>query len=160
MLFLTACNDTVIQALRATIAASAPLRQTLVDEGAISAELSTKLEMDFNDGADCADVLNQDFKAIPKDDPDAKAKKLNAGVKAGRCWKTILLRQNFAKHPRLQRAANIIDGAFAAVIVFYSEPGVMRASAESRASAPPKDEKELEADLKKRIDELKKAMKP
>lgn len=159
VIFLAACGDTVVQVLRATIAASAPLRETLVAEGAITQELSDKLKTDFDDGADCADVLNQDFKAIPEADPEAQRKKLSAGVKAGRCWKTVVLRQNFAKHPKLARAANIIDGAFSAVIVFYSEPGEMRASAEG-TRATSRDEKELERDLKKRIEELKQAMKP
>lgn len=157
-LFLAACGDTVIQSLRATIAASKPLRETLVAEKVISQELSDKLGTDFDDAADCADTLNQDFKAIPSNAPDKDNQKRNAAIKAGRCWKPILLRQNFAQHPRLVRVANIIDGAFAAVIVFYSEPGEIRASTEGTSTV--RDEKELEADLKKRIKELREAMKP
>lgn len=157
-LFLAACGDTVIQSLRATIAASQPLRDTLVAEKVITPELSTKLGTDFNDAANCADTLNQDFKAIPEDAPDEDNQKRNAAIKAGQCWKPILLRQNFAQHPRLVRVANIIDGAFAAVIVFYSEPGEIRASAEGTTTR--RDEKDLEADLKKRIKELREAMKP
>lgn len=158
-LFLTACGETVIQSLRASIAAANPFVDSLVVSGALSSDSADRLKQDFNDGAACADTLQSDFAAIPSTDPDKRIKKLNAGVKAGRCWKAVVARQNFADNERVQRAANIIDGTFSAVIVFYSLPGEMRASVDGVREVQ-RDEKELEEDLKKRIKELKEAMKP
>lgn len=157
-LFLAGCGETALQALRATIAIGGPFIDDRVAVGKLTSTQGEALKTDLDDGVGCADTLQKDFTAIAKTDPEVRIKKLNAGVRAGRCWKTILLRQNFAIHPDVQRIANLIDGAFAAVIVFYSTPGEMKASVQESAASM-RDEKELEKDLEKRIKELREALK-
>lgn len=129
-----------------------------VSKNRITAAQGEALKTDFRDAIACETTREDTVDQIAKDDPDAKRKKLNAWATAGRCWKTILARQNFAADPQFQRIANIVDGIFAAGIVFYSESGTMRASAEGTAPAVA-DDKDLERDLQKRMEELKQAMK-
>jgi hypothetical protein len=159
VLFIGCGAGNVLRSLRLALASAAPLTNSLVASGAISQGLATRIVTDFSDGTNCAVTLESEFKAIPKGDPESKLKKLNASVRAARCWRVIVDRQNFAANPRVQNAANIADGIFSSLVVFYSEPGQMRASAEG---AKPKavDEKSLEGDLKKRVKELEAALKP
>jgi len=160
-LFAASCSSNVIRSFRVALVASGPLVNSLVASGAITGTQATKIIADFSDGAACADVLQSAFAAIPKDDPDAKAKKLTASVNGLRCFRVIIDRQNFATNPRIQNAANIAEGILASLVVFYSEPGAMRASAEAtRRAVTANDEKELERKLKLQVDELKAALRP
>jgi hypothetical protein len=160
-LMAQACGSNVIRSFRVALAASSPLVNSLVASGAITSTQTTKIIADFDDGAACADTLQSAFAAIAKDDPDAKAKKLTASVNALRCFRVIIDRQNFAANPRIQNAANIAEGILASLVVFYSEPGPMRASAQAtRRAVTASDEKQLEQKLKAQVDELKAAMKP
>ena len=160
-LLTAACGSNIIRSFRVALAASAPLVNSLVASGAISDTQATKVIADFGDGAVCADVLQSAFAVIPKDDPDAKTKKLAASVNGLRCFRVIIDRQNFAVNPRIQNAANIAEGILASLVVFYSEPGPMRASAQTaRRAVTDSDEKELERKLKLQVEELKAAMKP
>ena len=159
VVFAAACGGGVLKSLRLALASSQPLTNSLVASGAISSSLATQIVTDFSDGTGCALTLESEFKAIPKGDPDNKVKKLNASVRAAKCWRAIVDRQNFGKHPKVQNAASLVEGIFASLVVFYSEPGEMRASAEGKESKPV-DEKALEADLKRRVKELEAAMKP
>ena len=160
-LFAQACGSNVIRSFRVALVASAPLVNSLVSSGTITQTQATKIIADFGDGAACADTLESAFAAIPKDDPDVKAKKLTASVNGLRCFRVIISRQNFAANSRIQNVANIAEGILASLVVFYSEPGPMRASAEAtRRAVTANDEKELERKLKLQVDELKAAMKP
>ena len=162
-LFVASCGGSgrLLQGLRASLAASDPLVQSLVDTGAIQSTQATAISRDFADAVGCASDLQADFDLIQDKEPDAKSRKLNASVTAARCWKTIVERQNFAAHPRIQRVSAIADGIFAALVVFYSEPGTMRASAAAASTtSAPLNEKELERDLERRMKELKTAAKP
>lgn len=156
LVFLAGCGGTTIQSV---LNGSGPLLNFLVKNGKITQPQADALKQDFKDAGTCSETLDNTLDQIPKEDPEAKKRKLNAWVDAGKCWKVIVLRQNFAADPRVQNTANIIEGIFAAGIVFYSESGAMRASAEGAVSAQ-KDDKVLDADLDKRLKELKAAMKP
>ena len=158
----SACGGSdLIRSFRLALAASGPLITSLVQSGAIKENQATLITRDFGDSLSCADTLQADFKGIPKDDPTAKAKKLEASVRGYRCFKVIIDRHNFAANPRVQNVANIAEGILATLVVFYSESGPMVADARrSMRVQTPKDEKDLENNLKKQIDELEKAMKP
>lgn len=160
VLALVACGSgEVLLSLKAALAASGPVVHSLVSAGAFSQAVGSRMITDFSDGTQCALDLNNDFKAIPVAAPNKKTRKLTAAVKGMRCWRVIVNRQNFARNQRVQNAANIVDGIFATLVVFYSEPGAMNASI-NRSSPMPVDEKALEDDLHKQIDELKRALKP
>src|SRR5688572_30547447 len=159
VVLVTCGGSTALKSLRLALASSQPLTNSLVASGAISSSLATQIVTDFSDGTGCALTLESEFKAIPKDDPDNKVKKLNASARAAKCWRAIVDRQNFGKHPKVQNAASLVDGIFASLVVFYSEPGEMRASAEG-SERKAVDEKALETDLKKRVKELEAALKP
>ena len=160
-LLLQGCGGSLLGSLRAALAASTPLVNSLVASGAISQSKATVIVKDFTDGSNCAIGIQTDFKLIASDDPEKKLKKLNAAVKGMRCFRVIMDRQNFAAHPKVQTAANIADGIFSSLVVFYSDSGEMRADA-SRApgTVSAADEKELERKLKAEIDRLEAAMKP
>lgn len=158
-----ACGSSnAVRSFRAALAASGPLVNSLVASGAIEQPRATAIIADFDSGAQCALALQNAFTAIPSDGSDREktAQKLNASVNALRCWRTIIQRQNFATHPRIQQAADIAEGILASMVVFYSEPGEMRASAERSATVVARDEKELERQLKQQVEALRRAMKP
>lgn len=161
LLSQTACNPNLIKSFRVALASSGPLINSLVNTRAIDATVASNVRTDFDDGAKCADTLQSDFSLIPKGDPNSKGRKLNASARALKCFRVIIDRQNFAKHPRLQTASNIAEGILATLVVFYSEAGPMRASAEgSRRAVRASDEKDMEQKLKSQVEELKQAMKP
>lgn len=161
VLLFTACGGTLLGSLKAALAASTPLVNSLVASGAIPEAKATVIIKDFNDGANCAIGIQNDFKLIASDDPQKKLKKLNASVKGMRCFRVIMDRQNFAAHPKVQTAANIADGIFASLVVFYSEGGTMVADgSRSPGTVSAADEKELERKLKIEVERLERAMKP
>lgn len=161
LITLLACGGSLLASLRIALAASGPLIDSLVAAGAVSGALASDLRTDFGDGVGCASGLETDFKAIPPNATDKKARKLNASVKGARCFKVIVDRQHFSQNPRTRQISGIVDGIFASLVVFYSEPGPMRASTVGRATAiSAKDENELEKSLSKQVDQLKAAMKP
>lgn len=155
-------SSSAIKSFRLALASSGPLVNSLVAAGAIPQTKATAIIADFDAGAQCALTLQSDFNAIPGElsERERTARKLNASVNALRCWRAIISRQNFAVHARVQQAADIAEGILASMVVFYSEPGEMRASAERSATVTARNEKELEAQLKKQVEELKRAMKP
>lgn len=156
LLLFSACGGSV--SLQSVISGAGPLLNFLVNRGNLSQAKADLIKTDLADTGKCADALESELDAIPKEDTEAKTKKLNAWVRASRCWKPIVLRQNFAANERTQRIADLIDRIFAAGVVFYSESGAMRASAEGGRTAV--DDKVLEKDLEKQLKELKEAMKP
>lgn len=162
IVFAAACGGTdLIRSFRVALAASGPLINSLVGSGVIKQSDATLITKDFSDGVTCADTLHVAFKAIAKDDPNAKSKKLNASVSGFRCFRLIVQRRNFEKHPKVKNAADIAEGILASLVVFYSEPGQIVASAESSTRVvSASDEKDLEAKLKRQIDELKAALEP
>lgn len=151
----------VLKSFRLALASSGPLVNSLVAAGAIPQTKATAIIADFDAGAQCGLTLQSEFAAIPSDltDREKKSRKLNASVNALRCFRAVINRQNFASHPKVQNAANIAEGILASLVVFYSEPGTMRASTES-ASVAAVDEKDLEKKLKQQVEALKDAMKP
>lgn len=157
VLFAPPCSGGGIS-LQSVISGAGPLLTFLVSKDRLSQAKADLIKTDLADTGKCADALESELNAIPKEDTEAKTKKLNAWVRASRCWKPIVLRQNFGAHERTRKIADLIDGIFAAGVVFYSESGAMRASAEGGKSAV--DDKVLEKDLEKQLKELKEAMKP
>lgn len=155
-------SSSAIKSFRLALAASGPLVNSLAASGAIPQNKVTAIIADFDAGASCALTLQSAFAAIPKDIPEREqtSQKLNASVNALRCWRAIINRQNFAANIRIQQAADIAEGILASLVVFYSEPGDIRASAVSDASVTARDEKDLERQLKVRVEALKKAMEP
>lgn len=149
----TNCGGT--STLQSVLNGTGPLLKFAVSKGRISQPTADKLTQDFKDAGKCAADLEDALDQISKDDPQAKQKKRNAWLTAANfCWKPIVLRQNFAADPQIQRVSAIIDGIFTAGVGFFAEPppGV--------AAAPvKKDEKDLEKDIKCRLEELKEAMK-
>lgn len=155
-------SSSAIKSFRLALASSGPLVNSLVAAGAIDSTRANLLITDFNDAAGCGLTLQNTFAAIDPDLPDRErtTQKLNASVNALRCFRAIVQRQNFASNVKVQNVANIAEGILASLVVFYSEPGEMRASAERTASVTARNEKELEAQLKRQVEELKRAMKP
>ena len=155
------CGGTdLIRTFRVALAASGPLIQSLVGSGVIKQSDATLITQDFSDGVTCADTLHVAFKSIPKDDPNAKSKKLNASVNGLRCFRVIVQRRNFEKHPKVKNAADIAEGILSSLVVFYSEPGEMVARSRSTRTVTAVDEKDLEKKLKQQIDELKASLEP
>lgn len=152
----------VLKSFRVALASSGPLVNSLVAAGAIPQGKATAIVTDFNDGATCGLTLSNAFAAIPKDIPEQEqtSRKLNASVAGLRCFRAVIQRQNFASNPRVQNVANIAEGILASLVVFYSEPGEMRASASPSATVTARNEKDLEAQLKTQVEALKAAMKP
>lgn len=157
-----ACGGSdLIRSFRVALAASGPLINSLVASGAIQQSDATLITRDFADGVTCADTLHRAFKAIAKDDPNAKSLKLNASVNGFRCFRVVIQRRNFEKHPKVKNAVDIADGLLASLVAFYSEPGEVIASARSaRRTVSASDEKELERKLKQQVKELEEALKP
>lgn len=159
VLLLTACGETVFQALRATTASAPGFLDVLVSENVINQPEADLIQTDLNETDGCVATLESDLRPLAKDD---RTGKLNAWVKATKCWKGIAVRNHFATHPRVQKIAGLIDSAFSIGVVFYSTPGEMRASAtasDSKAKAEPLNEDKLKADLKEKVKELREAMK-
>lgn len=160
LVFLSACGGAdLIRSFRVALAASGPLVNSLVASGAIKPNDATAITQDFTEGASCADALHSGFKAIPKDAPDAKSRKLKVSVVGLRCFRAIAQRHNFDKNRRVKDAADIAEGILASLVVFYSEPGEMVLS-DARSGPKPVNEKALEADLKVKVKQLENAMKP
>jgi hypothetical protein len=155
-------SSSAIKSFRLALISSTPLVNSLVAAGAIPQTRATAIIADFDAGAACALTLQSEFAAIPDDltDREKTAQKLNASVRALRCWRDVINRQNFAAHARVKQVVDIADGILASMVVFYSEPGEMRASTEPAASVKARDEKDLERQLKAQVEELKAAMKP
>lgn len=146
-------SSSLIKSFRVALAASGPLVNSLVTSGAITQTKATAIVRDFDDGAQCALTLQTAFSAIPKGDPDANARKLTASSNALQCFRVIINRQNFAAHPRIQQAADIAEAILASLVEFYS------GSNTGAAGAPPKTEAELEKELKRKVEELERALK-
>lgn len=155
-------SSSAIKSFRLALASSGPLVNSLVASGAIPEGKAGTVIADFDAAAQCGLTLQNDFAAIPPDltDRERTSRKLNASVTALKCFRAIVNRQNFAVHARVRQAADIAEGILASMVVFYSEPGEMRASAEGDATVKARDEKELERQLRDQVDALKKAMKP
>lgn len=158
-------SSSVIKSFRVALASSGPLVNSLASSGVIPQAKVSVIIADFDAAAQCGLILQEMFSAIPKDLPanEIRSRKLNASVNALRCFRTIVQRQNFGSNPRIQQVADIADGILASLVVFYSEPGEMRASAignSPNAALVARDEKELEAQLKARVEALERAMKP
>lgn len=162
VLFINCGGATILKSFRVALASSGPLVNSLVASGAISSTKATAIIADFDAGAQCGLTLEGAFAAIPDDLPEREktARKLNASVAGLRCFKVVIDRRNFATHPRIQQVAAIAEGVLASLVVFYSEPGEMRASAEGVATVKARNEKELEVQLKAQVETLKRAMKP
>lgn len=156
-------SSSAIRSFRAALAASGPLVNSLAASGAIPQNRATAIISDFDAGAQCALTLQNAFAAIPDGatDREKTTQKLNASIGALRCWRAIIDHQNFAVNARIKQAADIAEGILASMVVFYSEPGEIRASVEREATVTAaRDEKELERQLKQQVEALKAAMKP
>lgn len=163
ILLATCGGGSLLKSFRVALASSGPLVNSLVSAGAIPEGKARAIIADFDAGAACGLTLQNDFAAISKDlsESEIRSRKLNASVTGLRCFRNVIDRQNFATNKRIQDVANIAEGILASLVVFYSEPGEMKASiAAARVSQPARSEKELEEQLKKQIEDLKRAMKP
>src|SRR5690349_22917748 len=86
VLFLTACGETVFQSLRAATGAAPGFLDVLVSENVINQPEADLIQTDLNETDTCVNTLESDLKPLAKDD---RTGKLNAWVKATKCWKSI-----------------------------------------------------------------------
>lgn len=155
-----ACGGNVIKSLRVALASSGPLVDSLVAAGVINRDKATAIIADFTDGSQVALDLQTDFAAIAKDDPQAKALKLAAALKAARAWQAIVNRHDFAANDRIQNAANIVTAILASLVIFYSDAPVRTSARVPRGTVKAPDEQALERQLKQQVEDLKTALKP
>lgn len=163
LVLAVACGGgSILRSFRVALTASAPLVNSLVSSGAIDQTKASAIIADFDAGAVCGLTLQNDFTAIPKDitEREQSSRKLSASVNGLKCFRAVIQRRNFAAHPRIQQVADIAEGILASLVVFYSDPGPMRASAEDTATVTARNEKDLEKQLEAQVETLKKAMKP
>jgi hypothetical protein len=132
-----------------------------VASGAIPESKASTIIADFDAGAQCGLTLQEEFAAIPKDAPDARAQKLTASTKGFKCFRAVIERRNFAAHPRLQQIANIADGVLASLVIFYSDgksASAVSASSVSGAAAAATISAKTEADLERQMEAQMKAL--
>lgn len=156
-LLITSCGgSTLLKSFRIALASSSPLVNSLVSAGVIPQAKATAIIADFNDGATCGLALQQAFeaaKSLPAD--QQKQAKFQAASTALSCFRVIINRQNFAANRRIQDIANIAEGILATLVLFYAPAGTVGVDRVAGMS-----EKELEEQMKERVKEMERLMKP
>lgn len=156
-------SSNLIKSFRVALASSGPLVNALAASGAIPQNRVTAIIADFDAGAQCGFALQQDFAAIDKEltSEQQRPLKLSAATRAFKCFRTVLERQSFAAHPRLQQVANIADGILASLVIFYSDgTGDAVSPARSAATISARTEGDLERQMESQMKALSEAMKP
>lgn len=156
ILALSCGGDTLLRTFRVALASSGPLVSSLAASGAIPQNKLSAIITDFDAGAQCGLVLQQQFNAIPStlSASEQRSRKFQASQTALQCFRGIVNHQNFATNPRIQNAANIAEGILASLVAFYSDSG------DRTAAVAPISEEQFEKKLSKQVDALKTAMKP
>lgn len=157
-------GNTLLKSFRIALASSNPLINSLADSGVIPRTKATEIIRDFDAGAGCGLALQDSFNAIPSELPanEQRSRKFAAASTALSCFRTIINRQNFAAHPRVQQAASIAEGILASLVIFYSDSGADRAAAPAGTASHiviATSEKDLEEGLKRKVKELEAALK-
>ena len=147
-------GSSLLKSFRVALASSGPLVNSLVAAGAIPQTKATAIIADFDAGAACGLTLQEEFKVA-----QTSADKLAASQRALTCFRTVINRQNFAAHPKVQTAANIAEGILASLVIFYSDSG-STGDGPRRAPVKRESEKEFEDRMKRELEALKAAMKP
>lgn len=145
----------LIRSLRAALAASKPLVDSLVAAGVIAQSIATAVIADFGSGADAVGRFSTALAGISSNDPDKLGKQLAAAQQLERDWRAIVLHGNFASHPRIQSAANIADGIFSALVIYF---GGTPLGAQRGAQAM--SHKQVEKHLDQQVHALKLALQP
>lgn len=155
LILLSSCGgNSLLKSFRVALASSGPLVNSLVAAGAIPQSKATAIIADFDAGAACGLALQNDFAAA-----QSRADKLAASQRALTCFRTIINRQNFASHPKVQNAANIAEGILNSLVIFYSDSG-STADGPRRASVKRESEKAFEDRMEAQVEALKAALKP
>lgn len=145
-----ACGGGALVAFRLTLASSGPLINSLVASGALPPSLANDVHKDFTDGVQVAVDLQAEFKAAGVD----RGKRLTAAQKAERAWKAIVDRHHFAANARLQQVAAIADGVLSSLVLYYSS------ESQGVIAGPALSDKQIERQLKPKVEALKQAMQP
>jgi hypothetical protein len=159
LLLNSACGGSVLlKSFRVALASSGPLVNALAASGAIPQSKVTAIIADFDAGASCALTLQQAFdasKSLPKD--EQRRARFAAASESLRCWRVIIERQNFAVNSRVKQIADIAEGVLQSLVIFYSDTPIATAT---RGAARVKDEDALEKQLKVKVDEMERLLKP
>jgi hypothetical protein len=147
VLLVTSCG--LITDLKIALASSGPLVNLLVSKNLITEDSAKAITQDFKDAVNAADVLDKATKTAT-----TTAQKLDAAQTAERAWVAIYKRGDFGDNAAIKTAADIADGIFASIVLFY---GGQPASASHipRSVRAPRTEAEREAQKKQFADAIK-----
>lgn len=155
VILLSSCGgNSLLKSFRVALASSGPLVNSLVAAGAIPESKASAIIADFDAGAACGLALQNEFAAA-----QTRADKLAASQRALTCFRSIINRQNFASHPKVQTAANIAEGILASLVIFYSD-STSTLDGPRRAPVKRESEKAFEDRMEAQVEALKEAMKP
>ena len=149
ILLFTSCG--LITSLKAALASAGPLVTVLARSGAINEANAQAILRDFSDGVTVAEELNANIKIAT-----TKGMKAAAALKAERKWIEIINRGDFGTNLKIQTAANIADGIFASIVLFYG--GVPTSMAHVPPSASNKSDKDMKMSIEAQIDHLKRTL--
>lgn len=155
VVLMAACGP--LAGLRAGLRAGGPLVDRLAAQGVFPREKAQAIRTDFADGLDVAERLQANW--------NPKAQRPAAAHQAFTEWRAIYDRGNFGSDSRIQSAADIADSVFLAIELFYN-PGQQaaamvksnRATRSAVSDSAPQTEAELDAFIKRRSQELKRAL--
>lgn len=149
VLFVASCE--LLTSLRVALASAGPLVTSLANAGVFPKSKADAILQDFSDGVRVAEGLKANI-----DLADTKGQKIAAAQKAQREWLAIYARGNFGANPKIQTAANIADGIFASLVLYYG--GVPVSMAHLPPGATPTNDADFKRSIDQQIDQLKKAL--
>jgi len=143
LLLVQSCGGTFATSLRAILASSSPLIESLN-----LGENKQKVVIGFTELADSAAKLTEAIKAC------GNPCKLDAVTAFKADFDRINARGIFGTHPKLQKVGEILDGIILSARIYY---GARPPQTTSAGPVPPRNTK---AELDEKLRELKAAMKP
>jgi hypothetical protein len=144
LLLVQSCGGTFATSLRAILASSGPLIESLN-----LGENKSKVVIGFTELADSAAKLTEAIKACA-----GNPCKLDAVTAFKSDFDRINARGVFGTHPKLQKVGEILDGIILSARIYY---GARPPQTTSAGPVPPRNTK---AELDEKLRELKAAMKP
>lgn len=155
-LLMLACGATLASLVGKAqngIRAFTPLIDTLVAQGVLKDPARVaEVKQDVSDAVDVTGVLATDLQAAG-DDRVLRSQAVRKGAAA---WRVIYARGHFGLNEKILRAANIADGIFASLELFYGGPAP-GASPNLPAGPRPQTEGELRKLLERQVKELEQA---
>jgi hypothetical protein len=148
-LLVTSCG--LITDLKIALASSGPLVSLLVSKGLLKQDKADAITKDFKDAVNVADVLDKATKTAT-----TTGQKLDAAQTAERAWVAIYKRGNFGSNQAIKTAADIADGIFASIVLFYG--GQPASPSHVPRANRPRTEKELADSIKAQTQALKRAL--